>query len=207
MKTDNFNKDYLVNDFLRKICNIEQETDSSPKYPAWNLLYYVFLCVFKPTKENIIIETGTHKGLSTIIMAQVFKDFNYKGKIYTIEISKPHCDKTQENIKEAQLDKYIEVINGNSLIELEKLLPKITRIDFAFLDGSHSCPDVYAEFNLIKDMVQKSEGSVYFDNVMWGGVKEALDKIKLDYPSGNLILFPNCSYTPDGQAIWQFAKN
>jgi predicted O-methyltransferase YrrM len=192
-----------VNDLFRKVVD-NPYPYYSPGYPAWNLLYYVFTCVCKPSIENVVLETGTCYGLSTIVMAQAMKDFDYKGKIYTIEIKESNIKRAEKNFEETDLSSYIQVILGDSKIILLDLLSTFSRLDFVFLDGNHSEDAVYTEFNLVKSLIRKSDGYIYFDNVSSGGVYEALQKIKYENPGGNLVIFPNCSWSPPGQAIWSF---
>ena len=191
-------REIYINDFIKQ--NIR--TPTFPTYPACNLMYYVILTTLKRDK-NIILETGTFHGISTAVIAQAAEDTGVNSHIYTIEVCKQWQDKAIENIKVSGLKTPISFINGNSHIEIPKLLEKIDRLDFAFLDADHSFNGVYTEFNLIKDIIKASNGYVYFDNTEQGGVNEALIKIKSENDC-NLIRFPYCSYSPPGQALLNF---
>ena len=191
-------REIYISDFIKQ--NIR--TQNFPTYPACNLMYYIILTTLKRHK-NIILETGTFHGISTAVIAQAAEDVCINTHIHTIEINKQYQDKAIENIKISRLRIPISFINGDSHIEIPKLLEKIDRLDFAFLDADHSFNGVYTEFNLIKDIIKASNGYVYFDNTEQGGVNEALIKIKSENDC-NLIRFPYCSFTPPGQALLHF---
>ena len=109
-----------------------------------------------------ILETGTARGFSSIMMAKILDKFNVDGKINTIDL----VDKFDNCIKVAQLgrkitinecveewkdlaNKYIKFNKGNSKKILNDLDKKLDRINFAFLDGAHTHKDVLYEFNYV----------------------------------------------------------
>lgn len=57
-------------------------------------------------KPNLILETGTHKGISSAFMGQSLKD-NNKGKIITTEIHQEHIDDAKALWKDIGVDDYI----------------------------------------------------------------------------------------------------
>ena len=121
---------------------------------------YATLAKFVQGRDNIrIIETGTARGFSAIIMARVLKDFGKQGRIKTFDIL-PHdkkmlwnCidDETGEKTREellspwAELLPYIEFIAGDTK---KKLVPQ--EVDFAFIDGAHTFEDVQYEISCLQ---------------------------------------------------------
>jgi len=179
-----------------------EKTGLTIGYPAWNLLYYSLLCSLPKEGEKIIVETGTNLGFSTIILAQVLKDLNIKGRVYSVDINKNMIKSAEQNIAKANLNEYIHLHVGDSLNFLSWLVSEKTHIDFAFLDSDHEYKQIIKEFSIIHAKIVACKGKVYFDNTSSGGVARALKFIKTKF-GGNIIEFKNCSWYPPGNAIWQ----
>lgn len=211
----NYRKTLLPNEFLSTleegINNIEEaakKTGFTIGYPGWNLLYYSTLCNLSTTGDNIIIETGTNLGCSTIIMAQALKDSGLKGHVYSVELLEEHYLNANNNIKNAGLIDHVNLYCGNSISFLENFVKDVKNIRIAFLDGCHEQNHVLKEFELIYPKLA-DESMVFFDNtykIAEEGedqrVNGALRIIKERF-KGNLINFENTSWYTTGQAIWQ----
>jgi predicted O-methyltransferase YrrM len=176
-------------------------TGLSIGYPAWNLLYYCLLCSLPP-QGGLVVETGTNHGFSTIVMAQALKDAGAGGVVRTIDIDSEIVPRARENVQKAGLSEYVEFKVGDSLEFLRELVSAQDHLDFAFLDANHEFGHVVKEFEIIHPRVVACGGKVYFDNTSSGGVADALRHISRTY-GGNLVSFPNCSWSPPGNAIWQ----
>lgn len=74
---------------------------------------------------EIFVETGTHEG----DMVERMK--NYFRKIYSIELDEKLYQKAKDRFKED----YIEIIHGDSAVELKKLLSKIHKPILFWLDA------------------------------------------------------------------------
>lgn len=177
-------------------------------YPGWNLLYYAILSNLHRDGDNIILETGTNFGCSTIILCQALKDSGLHGRIYTVEMDPKNVQRAKENIRKAGLSTYVDLFCQESILFLEDLLKRIDTIRFAFLDGCHDQDHVVREFELIHPRLS-DESMVFFDNtykIAQSGedqrVNGALKIIKERF-GGNLINFENTSWFTPGQAIWQ----
>ena len=109
-------------------------------------------------KNITILETGTARGFSSVLMASILNKFNVDGKIHTIDkVNKfDNCLKSSELKKEITInecveewkeivDKYINFIIGDSKKILKTLNSKLDRINFAFLDGAHFYQDIKSE--------------------------------------------------------------
>ena len=66
------------------------------------------------TKPQLIVETGTFMGISTLWMAEGVKQNGF-GKIVTCEFDPVVCAKARERIQESGLKKWIELRNESSL--------------------------------------------------------------------------------------------
>lgn len=185
------------------------KTGSTIGYPGWGALYYLLICHLDPDKFNLIIETGTNLGCSTIILAQALTDSGHKGQVHTFEIDPARAKVAEENISKAGLASRVVVHQGNSLTELGKVLKEINRpVRFAFLDGSHEMKDVLQEFATVYEKLDP-DGLVAFDNTYAIAeppedprVNEALGHIQRNH-GGNLINLPFVSWCTPGLAVWQ----
>jgi len=208
-----YNLDLLPNAYLREqergvtdASDWTERTGYSPGFPAWNLLYYALLCSLKPDSFNLIVETGTNIGTSTIILAQALKDSGRDGLVRTVEIEPPNYEKAKLNAEKAGVADRIEFHLGNSL----DVLPSIANqpVQVAFLDGNHLHDHVIQEFETVLPFL-KPDSLVIFDNTYEIAdvgedprVNGALKSIQKRH-GGNLVNFPIASWYTPGFAIWQ----
>ena len=66
-----------------------------------------------------VVEFGSCIGYSTIVIGEAVKTSG--GHLTSIEIAKNHYLETVKNVAEAGLSDYVSIINGNALIEFEKM--------------------------------------------------------------------------------------
>lgn len=184
----------------RDVDSAVRSTGISPGYPSWNLLYYSVLCSLKD--NFLVVEIGTHRGFSTILMAQAIKDGGMGGKIKTVDIDPSLVRIARENVTKAAMEDVVEFNTSNSLDFLKQLTTEVEEINFAFIDGDHTASQVIAEFELLEPKVSECGGKVFFDNAAVGGVAEAISQIRQKY-KGNFVEFENCSWGPHGNVIWQ----
>jgi hypothetical protein len=190
-------------------------TGRSIGYPAWNLLYYALLCSLPgpdhdpysllppPLRDDVVvIETGTNRGASTIVMAQALKDVHLDAVMQTVDTNEDILIFAKANAHLAGVSEQIVFNLEDSVEFLRRTVAEKTHIDFIFLDDDHSRDHVIEEFSIVHPALLARGGTAYFDNTTEGGVAEALDEIKSEY-GGNLIRFDNCSLGPPGNAIWQ----
>jgi hypothetical protein len=184
-------------------------------YPAWNLLYYSLICSLpvpdpdepsllpNPLPDDcVVIETGTNRGASTIIMAQALKDVQLDAVVQTVDTNEDILDYAKANAYLAGLDDRIVFNHEDSIEFLRRTVEEVSHIDFIFLDDDHSRDHIFEEFSIVHQALLARGGTAYFDNTLTGGVAEALVKIKTEF-GGNLVRFDNCSWGPPGNAIWQ----
>ena len=122
-----------------------------------------YLLEKQPEKINIL-DIGTARGFSAIVMSNILKNNNIDGKIYTIDIlghyekrkwNSIDCPNDQKISRNEILerwsylrDNYIEFIKGNS-VDILKSLP-VDRIHVAFVDGDHTYNTVIRELNQVE---------------------------------------------------------
>ncbi|CAM8393794.1 Methyltransferase domain containing protein [Candidatus Methylopumilus universalis] len=151
-----------------------------------------------------IIETGTARGFSSLCMAKALFDQNRTGTIMTIDVL-PHEEKIFWNCiddfdgkktRAQLLNPWSKLINSYLIFfqgYTRNILPKIRvgRINFAFLDGSHSYDDVMFEFSQIYKFQKSGDIIVYDDYTIkqFPGLVSAVDEIcnRYDYNSETLF--------------------
>ncbi len=198
--------------FLEQGANTIEEarerTGASIGYPGWGLIYHLLLSHLDREREEIIIETGTNFGCTTIILAQALIDSGCKGKVITIEIEEKNVKVAENNFEMAGVNSRIDVRCGNSYDILPEVAKEIESTRFAFIDGSHLSEDVLFEFEILLPNLA-SDALVLFDNtypIADEGedqrVYGALGTIKERY-GGNIINLEYVSWFTPGLAMWK----
>ena len=193
------------------VFTIEQaiaKTGYTVGYPGWNLIYHVLLSHLNPKEYNIIIETGTNHGFSTIILAQALKDSACFGKVFTVELDQQCYEIALNNFINAGVSDFIDATNAHSCNFLRDFAKANIPIRIAFLDASHLFDDVISEFEIILPLLGP-QSIVIFDNTYLiaeehedqrvnGALREILRR-----HGGNLVNFEIVSWRTPGIAIWQ----
>lgn len=211
----NYDKKLLPNKFLTTIesdvSNIEDAQKKSGLtigYPGWGLIYHLLLSHFHENKKEVVIETGTNWGCTSIILAQALIDSGADGEVITFEIDQNNAKKAKDNFRKAGVSSIIKINCGDSKKLLPKAIKNIDSFRFAFLDGSHLFDDVLFEFETIYPKLT-DDAIVIFDNTY--NISEqsedkrvfgALSYIHKKY-GGNIINLEYVSWFTPGVAIWQ----
>jgi predicted O-methyltransferase YrrM len=179
------------------------DSGMSMGYPSWNLLYYSMISSLLPRQEDcVVVETGTNRGLSTIVMAQALDDLGIDAVVETVDFDAQMTETARRHVGEAGLGDRVSFHTGDSIGFLAALVERVPHLDFVFLDDAHDRDHVVRQMDIVCPKVAVRRGKVYFDNAGAGGVAEALPYLKRTY-GGNLVEFANCSMSPSGNAIWQ----
>jgi len=184
------------------------KTGASIGFPGWGILYYLLLSHLDRERDELIIETGTNEGCTTIILAQALIDAKCPGKVATIELDPENIEKAKLNFERAGVEARINLHEGSSFDVLPKILSDRKDIRFAFLDASHFIDDVRREFEIVLPHLA-DDALVLFDNTYKIARKNEdqrvngfLRSIKDQY-GGNLINLEFVSWFTPGLAIWQ----
>lgn len=208
-----YDKGLLPNKYLalleQDVKSLEQahaRSGLSIGYPGWNLLYYSCLCSLRPQAYNLILETGTNVGSSTIVLAQALKDSRYQGTVLSADLDTEALEQAAKNLALAGLEEQVALKREDGVAFLESrggfLDAPGLAVSFAFLDDCHEAEHVLREFVALHPWLD-AHSVVFFDNVDDPeGVAGALAQIKARF-GGNVVRFENCSWHPPGQAIWQ----
>ncbi len=182
---------------------IRDITDWSLGYPAWNLLYYTLYASILPERDDVVvIETGTNRGVTTIVIAQALADLGVDASVYTVEIDPDLVSVAQENVEVAGLTDRVRFHTGDAIEFLSDMAEQFDHFDFVLIDDLHTYPHVWDEIEIVCPKVAARGGKVYFDNTGYGDIDAAIIDLRKRY-GGNLVHFDNCSHKPPGNAIWQ----
>jgi predicted O-methyltransferase YrrM len=119
-----------------------QKSGATIGYPGWGLIYHLLLSHLDRSREEIIIETGTNWGCTTIALAQALIDAGCRGRVLTFELDPENAARAQANLAAANVAERVELHLGDSRQTLPKALDSISGIRIAFLDASHLYNDV-----------------------------------------------------------------
>ena len=149
--------------------------------------YLRYLISQNEEKYLKILEIGTSKGFSSLCMAKSLDDSKKNGKIITIDIL-PHDKEIYWNsISDCEGRKTRKVLLKNwkhlmdkyiTYVESQKVLKNlILKVNFAFLDGSHTYYDLKSEFEFTAKRQYKSDLIIIDDyDDQYKGLKKAADK-------------------------------
>lgn len=153
---------------------------------------YLFLySVARLLKPRRILEVGTHTGVSSIVFAKAMQESHLLGSITTIDVDANILKKARSQIRLAHVERYIEVVEGNSHDVLPRILESSSPFDLCFLDGDHRFEAVKTEFELMKF---HSRYILLHDSSLFEGVQKLVEEVrkssdcrivKLEYPSGD----------------------
>jgi hypothetical protein len=208
-------KSLLPNDFLASLENgvadieaARSRTGFTIGYPGWNLIYYAMLSHLHPTAFNLVLETGTNWGCTTIILGQALKDSGGQGQVITVEINPDHHARAVDNLRRAGVMDVVTARLGDSKLLLKEIAAAGTPVRCALLDASHLFADVIDEFETVYPLLAP-ESIVIFDNTYQIAedhedqrVYGALRYIKYRF-GGNVVNFEFASWHTPGVAIWQ----
>ena len=169
--------------------------DAELNYQHGRLLYSVFSYYLKNRGSSngcvYVFETGTARGFSAVCMSKALRDKNVQGVITTVDIL-PHdvpmfwnCVDDLDGRKSRReiLNPWEEYLSSVIFVQQETLSAvsslAFPRINFAFLDASHTFEDVLAEFSFVQKH-QKKGDMIVFDDVTpahFPGVVSAVEEI------------------------------
>lgn len=174
MIEDNINYDYITQyiretipqnqGILKEMEEYAHENHVPIVHPEVARLIFVIAKIINPVN---ILEIGTAIGYSAILLSKALKP---GGKIVTIERYEKMIKVARENIKKADLENTITVLEGDA----EQILPGLAgQYDYIFIDAAKG---QYLEFLPHCMRLLKSSGVLVSDNVLYKGMI-ATDKL------------------------------
>ena len=185
-----------------------ERTGATIGYPGWGLIYFILMAHLDSKRAEIIIETGSNVGCTSIVLAQALIDSGNDGRVLTFELEKENIERAQSNWQHAKVSDRITCFTGDTSETLGPALKDLSGIRFAFLDASHLLDDVLNEFEAVLPHLA-DDALVLFDNTyaiaepgedprVNGALKEIVKR-----HGGNLVNFEFVSWFTPGLAIWQ----
>ncbi len=214
-----YNHDLLPNAHLasleRGVASVEDaraRTGMSIGYPGWGLIYHLLLSHLDRSREEVLIETGSNQGCTSIVLAQALIDAGCRGRVVTFELEAANVAAARRNFEAAGVAGRIDIHQGDVRSTFPATLSGLQGVRFAFLDASHLLGDVMFEFETLSPHLAP-DALVLFDNTYRIAdnhedqrVNGALREIKARH-GGNLVNLENVSWFTPGLAIWQRTPN
>ena len=177
-------------------------------HPGWGWVYHTILMLLDADEPNVVVETGTNVGSTSILIAQAIIDSGRPGVLHTIELDPDIHTEAKRRFDLAGVASVIEAYCGDALEILPQVVDKVDQIAVAFLDGNHFHDHVVTEFEMVVESVRPN-GAVIFDNT--GPIGEGTEDPRvygalrtiMHRHGGNLVNLPFCSWYTPGIAIWQ----
>lgn len=154
--------------------NKEVPKDDSTSEGEKMLLYWLI----RELKPRNVVETGTHRGLTSLYMAHALFD-NGQGHLTT-------CDPNTEWGQRGNFAKFPELLPYVTFWPIKGKQLNVEDIDFAFVDGFHGFKDVYDELKTLLPKLSKSAVVILHDcwyekedSINGTGVNEAIESFGL----------------------------
>jgi len=171
LKNTNFN-----NDLLEKIELIN--ADILKSYSRNETFYIPLYFLVRELKPEIVIETGVHRGVSSLFILQAMED-NNKGTLYSIDLPFAEYETDTKGPTKSflplekvgvcvnkELRKRWNLILGDSKKELPKLISSIKSLDIFLHDSKHTYEHMLWEFETIWPAL-KENGILISDDINW----------------------------------------
>lgn len=141
-----------------------------------------------------LLEIGTFDGRTTLNLAA---NSGPQAKVYTLDLPRAGMESSALPLDAGELDMIDKDRSGTrfSGTDCEKKIvqlfgdsgaydftPYFNKIDFAFVDGSHSYEYVLNDSRLMLDIVKKGGLIIWHDYGWWNGVTRALDELHQNDP-------------------------
>ena len=116
--------------------------------------------ILKEKKPEKILEIGTAVGYSAICFSEYLSE---KGKIDTIEREEERVKEALENIKKAEVEEKIHILQGDAV----EILPTLEeKYDVVFIDAAKGKYPFFLEQSL---RLLKENGIIFADNILYKG--------------------------------------
>ncbi len=160
----------------RSVSSIAKHSLSSPKQMQ---LLFKLVNYFQP---KTIVETGTSLGLSSLYLGMP----SSKATVLTLEGCPQTAQIAQQNFKAVEASN-IKLILGDIAQTLPKVLKKIDRLDFAFLDAHHQLEPTIAYFEQCLTLAHAKTVFV-IDDLYWSKEMNAAWQYIQQHPSVHLSI-------------------
>jgi len=141
--------------------------------------------IVRAVKPEVVVETGTHKGFSALMIAQALQA-NGSGHLYTI-------DQVDYNVAEKcrafGLKDRVTIVTSSSVAALIDLAARLPRIDFLWLDADHSTCAVLEELDAARPSIRPGSYIAFHDTLSKPTEDRAVRLIRKEHPQWEYIRF------------------
>lgn len=151
------------------------------EYEVGGLLY----AVVRALKPEIVVETGTFKGFSTLMIAQALKE-NKAGHVHTIDIEDRGV---HDRLRKFGLENLATVHIASSTDKIQELAKVLKWVDFLWLDSDHSEEYVKAEVHAAYPLLKSGTYIAFHDTISDFRENVAIQAIRREHPEWEYIRF------------------
>lgn len=165
--------------------------------------YDVMYSIVRAFQVKSILEIGTNLGYSTIALTQGVLDNNQVPVVTAIDLWNNYGldmrgtkQLALNNFKKVGVEKYITVIDGDSIIKVPEFFAKTPKVDLCFIDGDHTLSGVRADYYNCKEHTDL----ILFHDALCG--KEVMEFLKFVETDGfKVLVFPTEYIEKDSRDI------
>lgn len=157
-----------------KQLSVAQLAKTALKPPKYGRFLFRLARHYQP---GSILELGTSLGITTSYLAAACP----QARIFTIEGSEAIAEVAEDNFNRLQLS-HIQTLRGNFDKVLPSLIPELSSVDLAYIDGNHRYAPTISYFHQLLAKVH-DHSILVFDDIHWSEEMErAWEEIKI-HPS------------------------
>lgn len=140
--------------------------------------------IVRTLKPNIIVETGTHKGFSALVMAKALQQ-NGHGRLYTVDMTDHGVKALFERFKVSPLVTFYKTKS----VDVLRSMPKDRKVDFLWLDADHAEESVLEEMNAALPFLRAGSYIGFHDTLIDPREDSAIKKIRAQHPTWEYLRF------------------
>jgi predicted O-methyltransferase YrrM len=153
-----------------------------PNWQHGRLIYamgrhYLRIC---GNEEQTWLDIGTAKGFSACVMSWALEDAGVPGDVASYDIIAPHSREPRNSVADGQtVHEFVApfrapgVLMTFHLADSLRAFPAQSRINFAFIDGSHTYEGVRSDIEIVTARQQPGD-VILFDDMQVPGVRRAV---------------------------------
>jgi len=140
--------------------------------------------IVRTLKPSLIVETGTHKGFSALMMAKALQQ-NGSGHIHTVDMEDHGTKELFKRFGLSSVATFYKMMSVN----LIRMMPKDRKIDFLWLDADHSEESVLAEIEAALHFFKPGSYVGFHDALVDRREDNAVKKVRAQHPIWEYIRF------------------
>lgn len=139
----------------------------------------------RATKPEIVVETGTFLGFSSLMIASALKR-NERGHLYTID---RHDFNVMAEMRKFELDSWATFVHSDSRAALSELVKRVGKIDLLWLDSEAEKTLVLEELEAAMPAIRPGTIIAFHDTIYAPEVESAISEIEQRFPRWQSLSF------------------